>query len=47
MDKHKHIDLVLDSKISFLTHINAAISTRLLKFLSKYSILLGSLELSL
>ena len=41
MDKHKHLGLVLDSKLSFLSHINAAISKSrkalgLLKFLSKY-----------
>ena len=40
-DKHKHLGLVLDSKLSFLSHINAAISKSrkalgLLKFLSKY-----------
>ena len=41
VNKNKHLDLVLDSKLSFLSHINAAISKSrkalgLLKFLSKY-----------
>ena len=41
LDKHKHLGLVLDSKLPFLSYNNAAISIsrkalRLLKFLSKY-----------
>ena len=41
LDKHKHLGFVLDSKLSFLSHINAAISKSrkalgILKLLSKY-----------
>ena len=41
LDKPKHLGFVLDSKLSFLSHINAAISTSskvlgILKLLSKY-----------
>ena len=41
VDEHKHLGIILDSKLSFSAHIKAAISkTRkgvgLLKYLSKY-----------
>ena len=41
LDKHKHLGFVLDSKLSFLSHFNAAISKSrkglgILKLLSKY-----------
>ena len=41
VDEHKHLGIILDSKLSFSAHIKAAISTTrkgvgLLKYLSKY-----------
>ena len=41
VDEHKHLGIILDSKLSFSAHIKAAISTKrkgvgLLKYLSKY-----------